>query len=70
MYSSGSKPFTSQAKRTGNFDASNFVIGAAPGRPVEQRTPGRRHVVADGRDRPETSDDDPTLHYAPTFVFR
>src|SRR4051794_28987452 len=34
MYLSGSKPFTSQAKRTDSFCGSNFVIGAAPGVPA------------------------------------
>ena len=29
---------------------------------VDKGTPGRRHVVPDGRDRPKTGDDDPTLH--------
>ncbi len=30
---SGSKPFTSHAKRTGKVDASNFVIGPPPETP-------------------------------------
>src|ERR687890_1983761 len=34
MYCSGSKPFTSHAKRTESFWGSNFVIGAAPGVPA------------------------------------
>jgi hypothetical protein len=42
MYWSGSNPFTSQANRTGNLLASNFVIGAAPERP----SINERQVVA------------------------
>src|SRR6476646_9151985 len=34
MYLSGSKPLTSQAKRTDSFCGSNLVIGAAPGVPA------------------------------------
>jgi hypothetical protein len=34
---------------------------------LDERTPGRRHVVTDGRDSPEASDDDPTLHALATF---
>src|SRR6266511_2373280 len=33
MYSRGSNPFTSQAKRTDSFDGSNLVITPAPDRP-------------------------------------
>src|SRR6185436_8424457 len=33
-YTSGSKPFTSQAKCTGKVDESNFVIGAPPDTPA------------------------------------
>ena len=29
---------------------------------LDERAPGRRHVVTDGRNRPETGDDDPTFH--------
>ena len=70
MVLSGSNPFTSQAKRTGKVDASNFVMPAAPDTPVLQGAPSRRHVVAERRDGTETGDDDPTSHYAPTLVFR
>jgi hypothetical protein len=37
-----SNPFTSHAKRTAKFDASNFVIGAPPERPSRSE----RQVVA------------------------
>ena len=35
-----------------------------------QGAPSRRHIVADRRNGPETRDDDPTPHYAPTLLFR
>jgi hypothetical protein len=41
-----------------------------PGAPLEHGAPGRRHVVADGRDRAHTGDDDPSLHQADTFCCR
>ena len=48
----GSKPFTSQAKRTGNVRRVELRDRRRARLPVEQGTPGRRHVVADGRDAP------------------
>src|SRR6476661_1970562 len=40
------------------------------GAPVDQRTPGRRHVVADWRERTDPGDDDPSLRHALTFSLR
>ena len=37
---------------------------------VPHGAPSRRHIVADWRNGTQASDDDPTLHYAPTLVFR
>src|SRR5665213_1052640 len=37
---------------------------ARTGTSLEEGLPGRRHVVADGRDGPEASDDDPALTHA------
>jgi hypothetical protein len=38
--------------------------------PRDEGLPRRRHIVAYRGDGPHASDDDPTLHYAPTFWFR
>ncbi len=38
--------------------------------PFYQGPPGRRHIVTDGGNHPHASDDDSSLHYAPTFWFR
>src|SRR6478672_5006755 len=52
MYFSGSKPFTSQAKRTDSFWGSNFVIRAAPEVPASSALQVESTSVPTGVTRP------------------
>src|SRR6185312_5031799 len=52
MYCSGSKPLTSQAKRTESFCGSNLVIGAAPGVPANSPFQVEATSVPTGVTRP------------------
>src|SRR5450759_2446350 len=52
------------------FRCVEFGDGRGSRLPFYQGPPGRRHIVTDGGNHPHASDDDSSLHYAPTFWFR